>query len=101
LFLLLLIAVPLVHHTCFASVRFTMICQGTSAVPVTCLVVVGVEKPNVLNFVLPLRSSAALQTLWPQLAFFCKMSSKFKRQNVTTASLVSWFASAKWLAYSP
>lgn len=93
--------VLLVRHTCYASVRFTMTCQGTLAALVTCLVVAGVEKPNVLSFVLPLRSFAALEPLWHPLVFFFKMSSRFRRRSVTTASLDLWFASAKWLAYSP
>lgn len=77
-----------------------MTCQDTHAALVTCPVVVGVEKVNVLNFAFALRFSSALETQLPQLAFYCKMNLTFKLRNVIIALLVSCFAFNKLHVYS-
>ncbi|KAH1223350.1 hypothetical protein GmHk_11G030850 [Glycine max] len=46
-----------VYHICSANEPFTMICQDTLVVLVTCPAVVGVEKVNVLNSALVWRAS--------------------------------------------
>ncbi|KAK6935412.1 hypothetical protein RJ641_035567 [Dillenia turbinata] len=46
-----------VFHTCSVKELFTMTCQGTHVVLVICHAVESVEKANVLNFALLLRSS--------------------------------------------
>ncbi|CAA7040342.1 unnamed protein product [Microthlaspi erraticum] len=52
----------LVFHTYSEREHFTMTCQGILVVGDICLVVVGVEKANALNSVLPLRVCACMQT---------------------------------------
>ncbi|KAK2984559.1 hypothetical protein RJ640_018937 [Escallonia rubra] len=52
---LFMMAVDHVHHTCFGSELFTMICQDMCAVLVICPVVAGVERVDALNFAFALR----------------------------------------------
>ncbi|RDX85809.1 hypothetical protein CR513_32943 [Mucuna pruriens] len=72
------------HRVCltfFANELFTMTCQDTHVVLVTCPAVVGVERVNVLNFAFALRFSSALEIQSPQLAFYCKMNLTYKLRN--------------------
>lgn len=71
------------------------------AAQVICLAVVGVVRAAVLNFVLLLRSSAALGIRWPLHVFCYRMSSIYRQQSVITASLVSCSAWTKLHAYFP
>ncbi|KAG5123116.1 hypothetical protein JHK82_029853 [Glycine max] len=70
-----------VYHICSANEPFTMICQDTLVVLVTCPAVVGVEKVNVLNSALVWRLSAVLEIQSPQLDFCYKMNLIFKLRN--------------------
>ncbi|RDX76120.1 hypothetical protein CR513_43926, partial [Mucuna pruriens] len=70
-----------VYRICSANELFTMICQDTHVVLVTCPAVVGVEKVNVLNSASVQRFSSVLEIQWPQLDFFYKMNLIFKLRN--------------------
>uniref|UniRef100_A0A7C8YXQ4 Uncharacterized protein n=1 Tax=Opuntia streptacantha TaxID=393608 RepID=A0A7C8YXQ4_OPUST len=89
LIVVLLFSVRHVHRICCENVPFTMICQDMCAAQVICLAVVGVVRADVLNFVLLLRSSAALGIRWPLHVFYYRMNSIYRQQSVITASLVS------------
>lgn len=78
-----------VLRICCENGPFIMICQDMYAAQVICLAVVGVVRAAVLNFVLLLRSSAALGIRWPLHVFCYRMSSIYRQQSVITASLVS------------
>ncbi|KAF3441532.1 hypothetical protein FNV43_RR15446 [Rhamnella rubrinervis] len=60
----------------------------TPVVLVTCHAVVNVEKVNAPSFAFALRFGAALETQSPQHAFYCKMNSISRPQNVIIALLV-------------
>ncbi|KAK4418603.1 hypothetical protein Salat_2273100 [Sesamum alatum] len=76
-----------VSHICCENVLSGVICPDMNVVEGTCPVVVNVEKVNVLNFVFALRFSSALTIQWLRPDLCCRMSSTYKRQNATIASL--------------